>query len=92
LIEVPAFEQLFNVYEPWHVSIIAAPVGVCTRDSPQCGLVKAMGIAGPSAGGEGSNGPRNPFNYRLDYGPLGLDRRLNFVASALTAHRTLSMA
>ena len=31
LIEVPAFEQLFNVYEPWHVSIIAAPVGVCTR-------------------------------------------------------------
>jgi hypothetical protein len=31
LIEVPAFEQLFNVYEPWHVSIIAAPVGICTR-------------------------------------------------------------
>src|SRR5215831_1361892 len=31
LIEVPAFEQLFNAYEPWHVSIIAAPVDVCTR-------------------------------------------------------------
>jgi hypothetical protein len=44
---------------------------------------KALGIAGASAGGEGSNGPRDPFNYRLDYGPLGLDRRHNFVASAL---------
>jgi hypothetical protein len=44
---------------------------------------KALGIAGASAGGEGSNGPRNPNNYRLDYGPLGLDRRHNFVTSAL---------
>ncbi len=44
---------------------------------------KALGIAGASAGDEGSNGPRNPFNYRLDYGPLGLDRRHNFVTSAL---------
>ena len=46
-------------------------------------LSKALGIAGASAGGEGSNGPRNPNNYRLDYGPLGLDRRHNFVTSAL---------
>src|SRR5579883_175104 len=44
---------------------------------------KALGIAGASAGGEGSNGPRDPFNYRLDYGPLGLDRRHNFITSAL---------
>jgi len=29
--EVPAFEQLLNGYEPRHVPIIAAPVGVCTR-------------------------------------------------------------
>jgi hypothetical protein len=46
-------------------------------------LSKALGIAGASAGGEGSNGPRDPFNYRLDYGPLGLDRRHNFITSAL---------
>lgn len=44
---------------------------------------KALGIAGASAGGEGSNGPRDPYNYRLDYGPLGLDRRNNIVTSAL---------
>jgi hypothetical protein len=44
---------------------------------------KALGIAGASAGGEGSNGPRNPNNYRLDYGPLSLDRRHNIVTSAL---------
>src|SRR5262249_13333485 len=44
---------------------------------------KALGIGSASAGGEGSNGPRNPSNYRLDYGPLGLDRTHNFVTSLL---------
>jgi hypothetical protein len=44
---------------------------------------KVLGIAGASPGGEGSNGPRNPFNYRMDYGPLVLDRRHNFISSAL---------
>src|SRR5262249_9602336 len=44
---------------------------------------KALGIGSASAGGEGSNGPRNPSNYRLDYGPLALDRRHNFVTSLL---------
>ena len=33
--------------------------------------------------GEGSNGPRNPFRWRDDYGPLSLDRKHNFVTSAL---------
>jgi hypothetical protein len=43
---------------------------------------KALGIGSASVG-EGSNGPRNPFDYRSDYGPLGLDRRHNFVTSML---------
>jgi hypothetical protein len=43
---------------------------------------KALGIGSASAGA-GSNGPRDPFNYRLDYGPLSLDRRHNFITSAL---------
>lgn len=42
---------------------------------------KALGVN--VASGEGSNGPRNPYNYRSDYGPLGLDRTHNFVLSAL---------
>ena len=44
---------------------------------------KALGIGSASAGTEGSNGPRDPSNYRLDYGPLGLDRTHNFVTSLL---------
>ncbi len=43
---------------------------------------KALGIGSASAG-EGSNGPRNPYDYRSDYGPLSLDRTHNFVTSAL---------
>lgn len=42
---------------------------------------KAMGVNVSS--GEGSNGPRNPYNYRSDYGPLGLDRTHNFIVSSL---------
>ncbi|HZO54664.1 MAG TPA: hypothetical protein VFB63_18260, partial [Bryobacteraceae bacterium] len=42
---------------------------------------KSLGVN--VATGEGSNGPRNPYDYRSDYGPLGLDRTHNFVVSAL---------
>ena len=42
---------------------------------------KALGVVGGQ--GEGSNGPRDYRNYRLDYGPLGADRRHNFVSSVL---------
>ncbi len=42
---------------------------------------KALGVNVSS--GEGSNGPRNPYNYRSDYGPLGLDRTHNFIVSTL---------
>jgi hypothetical protein len=42
---------------------------------------KALGVN--VATGEGSNGPRNPYNYRADYGPLSLDRTQNFIVSAL---------
>jgi hypothetical protein len=42
---------------------------------------KALGVNVST--GEGSNGPRNPFNYRDDYGPLGLDRTHNAIVSAL---------
>jgi hypothetical protein len=43
---------------------------------------KALGIASGSVGA-GSNGPRDPNNFRLDYGPLSLNRTHNFIASAL---------
>jgi len=42
---------------------------------------KALGVN--VSFGEGSNGPRSPNNYRLDYGALGQDRTHNFVTSAL---------
>jgi hypothetical protein len=42
---------------------------------------KALGVN--VSAGEGSNGPRNPYNWHDDYGPLGLDRTHNFVTSAL---------
>lgn len=42
---------------------------------------KALGVAGAQS--EGSNGPRNPNNYRLDYGPLSFDTRHNSVTSFL---------
>ena len=40
---------------------------------------KSLGVVGSV--GEGSNGQRNPFNRRLDYGPLGSDVRHNWVTS-----------
>jgi hypothetical protein len=43
---------------------------------------KALGIASGSVGA-GSNGPRDPNNYRLDYGALSLNRTHNFITSAL---------
>jgi hypothetical protein len=42
---------------------------------------KALGVN--VSAGEGSNGPRNPYNYRADYGPLSLDRTHNMIVSAL---------
>ncbi|HYO82998.1 MAG TPA: carboxypeptidase regulatory-like domain-containing protein [Bryobacteraceae bacterium] len=42
---------------------------------------KALGVNVSS--GEGSNGPRNPYDYRADYGPLALDRTHNVILSAL---------
>lgn len=42
---------------------------------------KALGVGG--AEGEGSNGPRDPFDYELDYGPLSFDRTNNWVTSLL---------
>jgi hypothetical protein len=42
---------------------------------------KALGVN--VSFGEGSNGPRNPNNYRMDYGLLWQDRTHNFVTSAL---------
>lgn len=40
---------------------------------------KALGIGGAES--EGSNGPRDPFNYALDYGPLDFDVKHNWVTS-----------
>jgi hypothetical protein len=42
---------------------------------------KALGVN--VSNGEGSNGPRNPYNYQADYGLLSLDRKHNFIVSAL---------
>ena len=42
---------------------------------------KALGVVGEQ--GEGSNGPRDPNHYRVDYGPLGADRRHNFISSVM---------
>lgn len=43
---------------------------------------KALGI-GTGSVGAGSNGPRDPNDYRLDHSVLGLNRANNFIASAL---------
>lgn len=42
---------------------------------------KALGITGAES--EGSNGPRDPFDYELDYGPLTYDLTHNWVNSFL---------
>lgn len=42
---------------------------------------KLLGVT--SSEGAGNNGPRNPFNYRMDYGPLASDRKHNFVMSII---------
>lgn len=42
---------------------------------------KAMGVGGAQT--EGNNGPRDPFNYYLDYGPLDADVRHNWVSSVV---------
>ena len=40
---------------------------------------KSLGIVAPY--GEGSNGPRNPFDHSIDYGPIDQDVKHNFVLS-----------
>ncbi|HTM47332.1 MAG TPA: carboxypeptidase regulatory-like domain-containing protein [Bryobacteraceae bacterium] len=42
-------------------------------------LGKSLGVVAPF--GEGANGPRNPFNYSIDYGPIDQDVKHNFVLS-----------
>ena len=42
---------------------------------------RALGVSG--AQGEGSNGPRDPFNYNLSYGPLSFDLPQYWVNSFL---------
>lgn len=42
---------------------------------------KALGVGGSE--NEGSNGPRDPFNYRVDYGPLDFDVTHNWVTSLI---------
>ncbi len=42
---------------------------------------KTLGIVGSE--GEGSNGPRDPFNFGLNYGPLSYDIRNNWVTDFL---------
>lgn len=44
---------------------------------------KALGVVGSF--GEGSNGPRNPYDYRSDYGPQSFDIPHNFVTSFIWA-------
>jgi hypothetical protein len=43
---------------------------------------KALGIGSGSVGA-GSNGPRDPNNFRLDHAPLSLNRTHNFISSVL---------
>lgn len=40
---------------------------------------KSLGIGGAES--EGSSGPRNPFNYKIDYGPLDFDVKHNSITS-----------
>lgn len=40
---------------------------------------KSLGIGGAQS--EGSSGPRNPFNYGIDYGPLDFDVKHNSITS-----------
>lgn len=52
---------------------------------------KTLGVAGSE--GEGSNGPRDPYNFGLNYGPLSFDLRNNWVTDFLwqpTQGRTFS--
>ncbi len=42
---------------------------------------KALGVGGAET--EGSNGPRDPFHYRIDYGPTDSDVNQNWVTSLI---------
>ena len=83
----PQFGQINNTLSAFSANYNALQVVVNRRYAKGFSVLgsytwsKALGVNVSS--GEGSNGPRNPYNYRADYGPLSLDRTHNFIVSAL---------
>ena len=83
----PQFGQINNTFSAFSANYNALQVVVNRRYARGFSVLgsytwsKSLGVN--VATGEGSNGPRNPYDYRSDYGPLGLDRTHNFVVSAL---------
>ena len=83
----PQFGQINNTLSAFSANYNAMQVVVNRRYAKGFSVLgsytwsKALGVNVSS--GEGSNGPRNPYNYRDDYGPLSLDRTHNFIVSAL---------
>lgn len=83
----PQFGQINNTFSAFSANYNALQVVANRRYAKGFSVLgsytwsKALGVNVSS--GEGSNGPRNPYNYRSDYGPLSLDRTHNFVVSAL---------
>ena len=83
----PQFGQVNNALSAFSANYNALQVVVNQRYSKGFSVLgsytwsKALGVNVSS--GEGSNGPRNPYNYRADYGPLSLDRTHNFIVSTL---------
>jgi hypothetical protein len=83
----PQFGQINNALSAFSANYNALQVVVNQRYSKGISVLgsytwsKALGVN--VSAGEGSNGPRNPYDYRSDYGPLSLDRRHNFILSTL---------
>lgn len=83
----PQFGQINNTLSAFSSNYNALQVSVNRRYAKGFSVLgsytwsKALGVNVSS--GEGSNGPRNPYDYRSDYGPLGLNRPHNFMVSAL---------
>jgi len=83
----PQFGQVNNTLSAFSANYNAMQVVVNRRYAKGFSVLgsytwsKALGVN--VATGEGSNGPRNPFNYQADYGPLSLDRTHNLIVSAL---------
>jgi hypothetical protein len=83
----PQFGQVNNTLSAFSANYNAMQVVVNRRYAKGFSVLgsytwsKALGVN--VSAGEGSNGPRNPYDYRSDYGPLSLDRTHNFIISAL---------